>query len=143
MKNRIILFVSLLVLGLNLTSCGDDDRPSTSGDIVAKWEWYKVGDKDDGSEYLELYEHQVGCTKDNVEFSSNGNYIDSSYFDGCESDSYSGTYTKSGNVLTVNDGFDLTTYTIKELSSSTLKVYETYSEDGETYTDIIIFKRVN
>jgi hypothetical protein len=34
---------------------------------VGKWELYKIGDKDDGSEYLELYEHQAGCSKDNIE----------------------------------------------------------------------------
>jgi hypothetical protein len=143
MKNRIILFVSVLVLGFNLTSCGGDDGPSTSANIVGKWELYKTGDKDGGGEYLELYEHQAGCTKDNVEFLNNGNFVTTSYFDGCEFESFSGVYTKSGNTLTVNDGFDITTLNIKELSSSTLKVYETYSEDGETYTDITILKRAN
>lgn len=143
MKNRIILFVSVLVLGLNLTSCGGDDGPSTSADIVGKWELYKVGDKDDGSEYLELYEHQSGCSKDNVEFLDNGDFVTTSYFTGCETENYTGSYTKTGTTLTVDDGFDSTTLTIKELSSSTLKVYETYSEDGETFTDITIFKRAN
>ena len=75
MKNRIILFVSVLILGVNLTSCGGDDGPSTSADIVGKWELYKIGDKDDGTEYLELYEHQAGCSKDNIEFFENGDFV--------------------------------------------------------------------
>jgi hypothetical protein len=143
MKNRIILFVSVLILGVNLTSCGGDDGPSTSADIVGKWELYKIGDKDDGSEYLELYEHQAGCSKDNIEFFENGDFVTTSYFEGCESESFSGTYTKSGTSLIVDDGFDETPLSIKELSSSTLKVYDTYSEDGETFTEITIFKRAN
>lgn len=143
MKNRIILFVSVLILGLNLTSCGGDDGPTTSAEIFGKWELYKTGDKDGGSEYLELYEHQAGCIKDYVVFSVDGNFINTIFFDGCEPYGYSGTYTKSGNTLTVNDGFDITTLTIKELSPSTLKVYQTYSEEGETFTDVTIFKRAN
>ena len=75
MKNRIILFVSVLILGLNLTSCGGDDGPTTSAEIFGKWELYKTGDKDGGSEYLELYEHQAGCIKDYVVFSVDGNFI--------------------------------------------------------------------
>jgi Lipocalin-like domain len=141
MKNRIILFVSLLVLGL--TSCGGDDGPSTSANIVGKWELFKTGDKDGGDEYLELYEHQAGCSKDNIEFFENGDFVTSSYFEGCELESFSGTYSKSGNSLAVDDGFDVIPLKIKELSSSTLKVYETYSEGGETFTDITIFKRAN
>ena len=85
----------------------------------------------------------ISFVKDNIEFFENGDFVTTSYFEGCESESFSGTYTKSGTSLIVDDGFDETPLSIKELSSSTLKVYDIYSEDGETFTEITIFKRAN
>lgn len=144
MKNRIILFVSVLALGLNLTSCSsDDDGPSTSGEIVAKWEFYKEGAIVDGNKVLVDYVHETGCTKDNIEFKADGTYVTSYYYDGCDLDTEVGTYTKSGNTLSTNDGFDNYTSTITRLDGSTFETQETYEFEGETYIEVNVFKKVN
>jgi hypothetical protein len=144
MKNTLKFASVFLLVTLSLISCSkDDDGPSTSGNIVGKWEFFKEGEIINGNEILTNYEHQAGCTKDNTEFNTDGSFVDSYYYEECESEISMGTYTKSGNTLTRNDGFDDFSYTIVELNSTTLKVKETYNDEGETITSVTVFKRVN
>ncbi|GEC79847.1 lipocalin family protein [Flavobacterium aquatile] len=143
MKNRILLFLSVLVLGLNLTSCGDDDGPSTSGEIVGKWELYKMGSLIDGDEELYLHQHVTGCTKDYIEFKSDGTLERKRYGVVCqEVESNSGIYVKTGNnIQTTFGGSTPTSGKIKELSDSTLKVYFNYELEGIKYTSITVLKK--
>jgi hypothetical protein len=141
MKNTLKFASIFLLVALSLISCSkDDDGPSTSGNIVGKWEFFKEGEIINGNEILTNYEHQAGCTKDNVEFKTDGSFVDSYYYEECELETSIGTYTKSGNTLTTDDGFDVT---IVELNSTTLKVKATYDDEGETITSLVVFKRIN
>lgn len=145
MKKIILLFVSVLSLGLVSTSCSksDSEDSSTSASIVGKWELYQTGEKIGSTESLDLYMHQSGCAKDYAEFKVNGTFETKTYEVACAVSTTSGTYSKSGNSLTTTDEYGPTTVVIKELSSSTLKVYDTYTDGGTTYTDITVLKRMN
>lgn len=135
--NSIILVLTLSFL---LPSCSkDDDGPSTSGNIVGKWEFFKEGERIGSTEELFLYEHQAGCAKDNITFNSDGTFDSATYDTDCSVFSSSGEYVKSGNTLTTSFG----EVEIKQLDGSTLKVYETYTEGGETFTDVTVLKRAN
>ncbi len=129
---------------VNLSSCSKDDAGSaTSGNIVGKWELFKTGEKVGATEELVLYSHQAGCAKDNVEFKTDGTYITKSHSSNCTVFNTTGTYNKSGNNLTTTDGSGSTTVQIQELSNTTLKVYETYTDAGETFIDITVLTRAN
>lgn len=144
MKKRILLFAFVLTSLLTFNSCSSDDNsPSTSGNIVGKWEYYKEGEIVNGNEYLDLYVHSAGCTKDYSEFKSDGTFVDYYYNDVCSLNTDSGTYSKVGDILTRDDGFDAQQYTILQLDNSTLKVKFTYTDAGETFTSVLIFKRIN
>lgn len=143
MKKRIILFLSVLLIGLSLSSCGGDDAPSTSGDIVGKWEFSKEGEIINGNEMLYNYEHQLGCAKDNIEFKADGTYADFYFYEGCELEISFGEYTKSGTTLFTDNGFETFETTILKLDSTTLKVKTTYNDEGEIYSEVYVFKRVN
>lgn len=141
MKKSIILFVSILTLGLGFTSCSSSDSGSSS--IVGKWEFYQQGTSVNGTEILQSYVHQSGCAKDNIEFFSDGTVTSTEYDSDCLSFVSDGDYTKDGNTLTTNYGEGDYSVTIKTLSSSTLKVYETEVFEGQTITNVTVLKRVD
>lgn len=142
MKKLLILFLSVVGSGVLLTSCSDDD--GDSGSIVGKWEFYQEGLSVGGVEELDLYEHTPGCEKDFVELFSGGNYQDVFYYnngEGCTEDTSTGTWSRSGNSLTITSGGETNTATIVTLNSSTLKVSITEEFEGLPITAIIVFKR--
>ena len=142
MKKTILLFVSVLTLGLVSTSCSSDDD-AEGASIVGKWEVSKEGTLVGTVEDLEVYEHAC-TTKDNIEFKANGTVVSSFYYGiDCISESDSGTYTKSGNTVTFTDEDGSYPFIIKELSATTLKFYDTYEEDGVQVTEIIVYTRTN
>lgn len=135
MKKGSILFLSALALSLG--SCSSDDNGnSTSGSIVGKWTYSKVGF---GSNNLINYpDHEEGCDKDYVELTASGTFIDVDYdsFDSpCEVFTDSGTYSKEGNSLTITyEGDDLDTVEIVLLTNSQLKIK---NDEGE----VVLFTR--
>lgn len=140
---KAVLF--LFVASLSLSSCNKDDdnnAVSTSGNIVGKWEYSKEGTIVAGKEYLTDYEHEAGCSKDYVEFKADGTSIDGEYDEDCTLDTYSSTYVKSGNTITVEDGQSVQ---ILQLDASTLKTKTVYddSDTGNSITEIYVFKRTN
>ena len=142
MKKLVILFLSVLTSGFMLTSCSDDDSDSNS--IEGKWEFYQEGISLGGVEQLELYEHTLGCEKDFVELFSGGNYQDVFYFndgEGCVEDISTGTWSRSGNSLTISSGGETNTATIVTLNNTTLKVSITEDLGGVPITAIVVFKR--
>jgi hypothetical protein len=141
MKKLVVLFLSVLTSGVLLTSCSDDDEaPSIEG----KWEFYQEGISLGGVEQLELYEHTPGCEKDFVELFSGGNYQDVFHFnegEACVEDSSTGTWSRSGNSLTITSGGESNTATIVTLNDTTLKVSITEDLGGVPITAIVVFKR--
>ncbi|WP_396161330.1 lipocalin family protein [Flavobacterium sp.] len=136
MKKTILLFVSILFLGLSLNSCDSDDSgSSTSGNIVGKWEFSKQGTIVSGSEVLTNYEH-ASCGKDSFRFLADNSMIDYYYEDNptngfCYDYTDEATWTKDGNTITINYGAgDVTVAEILILNETTLKVKST-DEFGE------------
>lgn len=139
--NSIIL---VLLVALLLPSCSkDEDGPDLSGDISGSWEYFQLGRRNGSAESLVPYQHQQGCNKDNVVFSASGTITTFFYDLGCELFTDNGTYTRNGANLVITESSETRSLEIKELTSTTLKVYETYTEDGLTITEITVFKKVN
>ena len=142
MKKLVVLFLSVLTSGLLLTSCSDDD--GDSGSIEGKWEFYQEGFSFGGAEQLELYEHTAGCEKDFIDLKSGGNYEEVTYFnngESCQDDIGTGTWSRSGNTISIT--FDGETFdgTIVTLNNTTLKVSITEDFEGVAVTAIVVFKR--
>lgn len=136
MKKILLLFVSTLVLGL--TSCSkDDDSSSDSSNIEGRWEYFQEGTIVGGTETLVSWDHECTTKKDYVELLSGGVMKDMVYWDDCIDDVVTGTWSRSGNNLTVALGSESVSAEIMILDSTTLKVK--YVEGGTTYVQV--FKR--
>jgi len=136
----------LLGLGLALAlfaSCSDDDSSSSVNMDNLSGKWYPVSTKA-GDETFE-YEHE-SCAKDYLEFAASGVFKTYEVW-GCtgsqvsDSDESTGTYSVSGNKVTIAIDGGTETVTVKKLTSSTLHVTyrEDMDEDGEadiTVTEI-------
>ena len=142
MKKIVLLFVSVLTLSLVSTSCSKDDEGS-SASIVGKWQFSQEGIVVGSTETLENYQHNTNCTsKDNTEFKSDATVVSTFYEDtNCSVYTSSSSYTKNNNTLIITDAEGPQTVTIKELSATTLKVYEYDDEDDVTYVSVL--KRIN
>lgn len=127
MKNIYILFVSALVLGLSFASCNeDDDSSNSSAQLEGKWIFSKEGAITDGNEELWDYKgNEDGCSKDYIMVNSNGSLTDVDYDSTdspCQMFTTNGTWTRSGNNLTINIEEVSLTGEIVNLTSSELKV---------------------
>ena len=141
MKKLTKTLVILFIASLSLVSCNDDDENVFSGNLLGKWNYSKEGEIVNGQEVLTNYEHETGCAKDNVEFKSNGTFVNTDYFgDNCVEDQAEGTYTRNGNTIVASSYGESTTLTIKQLNSTMLKI--TYQDfDDESITNVEIYTR--
>jgi hypothetical protein len=136
MKKITILFVSVMSLGLALTSCNkdDDSSSSSSASLEGKWIYSKEGVVVSGNEMLVDYSgNESGCTKDYTLINANGTLTDVDYdsFDTpCEVFTDNGTWTRSGNTVTVTFGGVASVTEILTLTSSELKIKD--AEGGIT-----------
>ncbi|MFT7352336.1 MAG: hypothetical protein ACI9XR_002114 [Flavobacterium sp.] len=140
MKNLLKSLALTMLVTVSLVSCSkSDDGPSTSGELVGKWEFFQEGASINGQESLAPYEHATGCSKDFLQFTAT-NVTDTSY-DGAQCTAFTDTtpYTRAGNTITL----DGQAVTIIQLDGTTLKVRATYSEGGTTVNFISVLKRAN
>ena len=146
MKKTILFFVSFLTLALVSTSCSSDDD-AEGASIVGKWEMSKEGFAVGGQEALVDYDgNTAGCAKDNVELKADGTLVSSFYYgDECLVETSSATYTKNGATLTITDEDGAYSVIVKELSATTLKIYDTYEDEdtGVTVTEVAVYTRAN
>lgn len=145
MKNFKIVLLSVLTLGLTLTSCSDDDKKdnNTSAALEGKWTYAKEGIGGNGQEILTDYEHTAGCNKDYIEITSTN--VKDVWYDKngteCEEDSDTSTYTRNGNTITVTDASETYTSTIEKLTSSELRIVTTETMEGQTVNYITTYTR--
>ena len=133
MKKILFLFVSTFVLGL--TSCDKDDDSSSTG-IEGKWEYSQSGTIVAGQETLGPYDHECSSQKDYTEFLSGG-VIKDYFFDiDCVQNLIQGTWSKSGNTLTINIDGETVNAQILTLNATTLKVSSQFG--GQTYIQVFI-----
>lgn len=147
MKKTILMLVAFVAMGILTGSCGgsdDSSEGSTSGNLAGKWEYFQTGYTASGQDVLEDYAHNPDCSKDYVEFFTNGAINEMTYEnifgETCYESFSEGTYTKSGNTLSVTLYEETGAATIKVLSATMLRL-ESPVEDG--YSEVSIFKRAN
>lgn len=136
----------MFVLSFGLTaSCSSDDNASggTASGIVGKWNMTHIGVlMEDGEEMLiPVPQLCPGKNFSVVEFAGNGSFRNEQYDEDCDLDVTTGTYSISGEFLTIHEaGDEPETVIIKELTSSTLKVYAEDEEDD--MLGIVVFSRL-
>lgn len=139
LKQLVLLF---LVASVTLVSCNKDDD-GDSASIEGSWEFSKVGTILSGQEFLVDYDHTTGCNKDYTEIIAGGTLKDHYFEDfgsGCEEDIDNGSWSRSGNTITVNFSGDVTTAEILELSNTTLKLKFTDPDTAEVYFSVLTRK---
>lgn len=145
MKKLSILFLSVISLGLSVSSCSNDDNDS--GSIEGKWQLTEEGVVLNGQEVLQPATNEGGCNSETYEYLENGTVINTySEFVNSKCTEYNdnGTWSVDGNNLTEKYDGDSTgdKYEIATVTGSQLKLKETYSEAGVTFATIRVFKKI-
>ena len=141
MKKIISNLFLALCASIILVACSKDSSSSSSSDIEGKWEYYQEGTVIGGQEVLDLHQHESGCTKDYIEILSGGVYKDYSYdslVDPCVETIETGSWTKSGNTLTVTTSGNSDSAEILTLNATTLKIKVVFNTD----IVVVVFKRI-
>jgi len=138
MKKLSILFVSVLTLGLAVTSCSSDD--DDKGTIEGKWTPVKFGTVVEGKEILVAIPNDGKCSEDIIEYTADGKFTDLTYefYDNkCEASTDKGTYTFVDNILstTYEGETEAEKVEVIELSKSSLKIK--YVEDDTTIITLL------
>ena len=128
---KIFFMGAILASAVSFTSCsGDDD--SNNGTIVGKWNFSIEKVTFGGQTVSEgaYSDNEEGCNKDYLEFTEttavNGDYFGTD----CDFESYSSTYTRSGNTLTVTEDGDVSTVEVVSVNSNTLVLRTTEATEA-------------
>lgn len=138
MKKVILLFVAAITFSGTFVSCSSDDDGAS---LIGKWAFYKTGGAVSGAEILSNYENYCSTKKDYMEFKSDGTAITHYFNTECSEETYTSTYTRSGNTITLGTESPETA-TIMQLSGSTLKVKYTDEDFPDGY-GITVFQKIN
>ena len=147
MKKITILFLSVMTLGLSVTSCSSDDDDD-SASIVGKWEYTKEGYSVAGQEDLEDYEHLTQCGRDNIEFLTDGSFK-TQFFEieeeECITQNGNGEYVRDGKKLTIKGTEEDPEESVSEIlfiDENTLKIKTDVTFEGQTFSEISVFKKI-
>ena len=150
MKTIKVYLAAVLIAGLSLTSCSDDDNgSSTGGEIMAKWTPIKTVYKISGQEVTVDYtDNEPTCDKDYIEFATGNVLNDVVYYKDasnvCTADANDPTtYTKADDDLTINGGEYSGTYDITRLNGSELRFSREDNEGGINTVTTYHFSKVN
>ena len=146
--------IMLAILTTGLVACSSDDDNNGGGNIsvteaelIGTWESvvaesyviaegkrYSFIDIEVEEDYRVVYktDHNYGVSYWN---SNTQTWVEGSYD--------VGTWSLSGNMLTINTGKGTTTGTITEFSASRMVVKDTDTKNGVTYDEYAVFKKVN
>ncbi|KAB1158159.1 lipocalin-like domain-containing protein [Flavobacterium luteum] len=126
MKKIILLFISIITIGLTSVSCNKDDDNNSTATIEGKWIPSKEGETE---ATLTDYEHTAGCNKDYMIISSGGQISFYSYDNEsgtCSESIDTGTWIRNGNTITISyEGVVVLETEIINLTSSELKTKDT------------------
>ncbi len=148
MKKIKFYLAAVLIAGLSFTSCSDDDDngSSTDGEIVAKWTPTRTVNTVNNVEVssTDYTFNEPGCEKDFTQFLAGGVLNDVIYYKNaaevCTQDAdVTGTWTKSGNTLVIDDA----NYEITRLTGSELVYKSTVTTSGATLVVTEYFSKVN
>ena len=138
MKNRSLLAVLALGLGIFITSCNDDENEGeTIIPLSGKWSISKVGTIVGTTETLiDAPQNQSGCDRDFMELKIDNTVIEGNYdstIDPCALFTDTGIYSRSNNNITkVIDGVT----TVQDIVNLTFNELKLKNADGiiEVYT---------
>ena len=145
MKKLSILFLTIITLGLSVSSCSNDDENNAS--IEGKWELTQEGAILNGREILQAVTNEGGCSNEIYEYMKDGSFTNT-YSElsnsKCTTFTDKGTWTKNGNTLTekYQGDSESDSYTIINLSNSELKIKEVFTDSGITLEFVRVFKRI-
>ncbi len=140
MKKIKVLFVSVFVLAIFLTSCTSDEGPVDMNLINGKWLFNKSTATVSGITIpysTSYFKNEDGCEKDFVEIKSGGSIINGDYSSACVLETKYGTWTQNANTITIivtgsdfNGTFNVASLTANELI---LKIDGTYAGQSGTF----------
>ncbi|MDO5654561.1 MAG: lipocalin family protein [Flavobacteriaceae bacterium] len=134
MKNLYFLIATILLIGF--TACNNDDDNSSTQTLIGKWKFEQQGYLINGQEILEPYENDCPTKFDHVEFLNNGITKDFYYGVDCREYVDNGTWSQSGNMLSLLFEDFQTQVEILSLTNSSLKV-KTIDEDNMVNISIL------
>lgn len=143
-----VMLLALVLAVSVFQSCNNDDNSnnndnSFSDDIIGNWELTSI--ISDGEELIENPDclDRITITASTYEYFE---YFDFNDGNGCVlvegQISNPEQYSLNGNILLVTDDGESFEYEIIQLNSTTLKLQETYIEDGETFIDIETYNKL-
>ena len=135
-------FVMVGFAALALASCSKDDDSVDESKLLKKW--YYVSYKYGGQNIL--YDDNESCGKDYTEFLAGGvtHDVDVNGCDPYAADTYEGTWSLSGNQLTIDQSGEITKATITKLTDTALevKIKDDINDDGVADTYSIVFSSI-
>ncbi len=138
MKKTSILFISALVLGITFASCSKDNLPTVSASIEGKWNFNKTSFTQSGitTPEVDYSGNQAGCSKDYIDIIAGGVVNSGNYVSGCTLVPDTGTWTQTGNNVTVSvPSISMTgTFEVVSLTTTELKLKITTTQNGVTFT---------
>lgn len=141
MKKANIIFFLSLILGAMFASCTKDDSgPVDMNYIAAKWNFNK-STATSGAFTIpystDYFKNEEGCNKDFIELIAGGVAKYGNYTAGCAYEEKTGTWTQSGNTITISvSGTSFNgTFNVASLSATELllKIDGTYSGQSGTF----------
>jgi hypothetical protein len=135
MKKIILLFIYVLSLMFAFSSCSDDSDSPEPATIEGKWNFNKMSVTINGITSPEIdYEgNEPGCLKDYIEFIPGGVLKEGDYYGSeCALEIINDTWVKNGNKITVTLDGILIPLEVVSLTSSSLVVKYSESQDGMT-----------
>ena len=141
MKKPIILFLFVLILGTVFTSCTQDDSgPVDMNFIGGKWNFDKSTATSGAFTVpysTDYFKNEDGCNKDFIELNALGVARYGNYTSGCAFEEKLGTWSQSGNTITIavtGTSFN-GTFNVANLSSTNLllKIDGTYQGQSGTF----------
>ena len=129
------ILVSVLILGISFSSCTQDiSGPVDMSFIAGKWLFNKSTASSGGFTIpypTPYFKNEDGCEKDYVDIITGGVVTNGDYSSGCSLSTKAGTWTQSGNTITiavagstVNGTFNVESLSATELILSINGTYE-------------------
>jgi hypothetical protein len=136
MSKLSVLFVAALALGMSFVSCDKDDDKDAA--IEGKWYFSKFAYTIGTTAIPEIdYPNACSSKKDFIELKTGAVSIIGLYNSECVLGQDTSTWSKSGNTL-VLDGESVE---ILSLTNTTIKVKSSYTEEGETVSEVTTLTR--
>lgn len=135
MRKLGILLASMLIAGMSLESCSNDDNSDHVGSIIGKWNFSTQKITSNRFVINEgPYEgNEPGCEPDFIEFNEDHTAVAGDYSENCELETISSIYTLDKNILDLSYGpVDNMEFRIVTANETTLVLKSTSQNNGMT-----------